>query len=98
VLLLPIANCDEDDNIYVESNMGDNSSTDGSGVEDEVEFTPVLSRKKRMEKRKKKASGKKSNQGVPLCGMKSLKKVSTNHPLSDIVSVPRTHNKNVKYK
>jgi hypothetical protein len=98
VLLLPIVDGDEVDNVCVETNTGDNSYTDGSGVEDEVEFTPVLSRKKRMEIRKKKASGKKSNQGVPLCGTKSLKKVCTNHPLSDIVSGPRTRNKNVKYK
>jgi hypothetical protein len=40
-----------------------------------------------MEIRKKKSSGKKSNQGVPLCGKKSFKKVSTNHPLCDIVSI-----------
>jgi hypothetical protein len=98
VLLLPIVDGDEVDNICVETNLGDNSSTDGSRVEDETEFTPVLSRKKRMEIRKEKASGKKSNQGVPLFGTKSLKKVSTIHPLCDIVSGPRTRNKNVKYK
>jgi hypothetical protein len=51
-----------------------------------------------MELRKKKSSGKKSNQGVPLSGTKSLKKVSTNHPLCDIVSGPRLHSRNVKYK
>jgi hypothetical protein len=95
---LPIVDGDEVDNVCMETNMGDNSFTNGSGVEDEVEFTPFLSRKKRMEIRKKKESGKKSNQGVPLCGTKSLKKVSTNHPLCDIVSGPRTRNKNIKYK
>jgi hypothetical protein len=82
---LPIVDCD--DNNCVDSNIGENSSNNGSGKKDEDEFTPVLSRT---------GSGKKSNQWVPLCGTKSLKKVCTNHPLCDIVS--RTHNKNVKYK
>jgi hypothetical protein len=96
VLILPLVDCV--DNNCEDTNIGESSSHDGSGKEDEDEFTHVLSRKKRMEKRKKKASGKKSNQGVPLCGTKSLKKVSANHPVSDIVSGPRLHNKNVKYK
>jgi hypothetical protein len=47
--------------------------------EDEVEFTPVVSRKNKKSL-KKNSSGAKSNQGVPLCGTKSLKKVNTDHP------------------
>jgi hypothetical protein len=64
------------------------------GVEMTMTFTPVISRKKRIEIRQKKYSGKKLNQGVPLSGTKSLKKVNTNHPLSNIVSGPRLRSKN----
>jgi hypothetical protein len=42
VLLLPIVDCD--DNNCVDSNIGENSSNNGSGKKDEDEFTPVLSR------------------------------------------------------
>jgi hypothetical protein len=60
------------------------------------EFTPVVSR--RTKKNLKKLSGgKKSNQGVPLCGTKSLRKGSNNHPLCDIITGPRLRSHTTKY-
>jgi hypothetical protein len=43
------------------------------------------------------SGGKKSNQGVPLCGTKSLRKGSNNHPLSDIITGPRLRSHKTKY-
>jgi hypothetical protein len=75
--------------------IGSPLSVDDSG-EDEVEFTPVISRRNKKSLKKKISSGAKTNQGVPLCGTKSLKKVNTNHPLCDIVVGPRLHNKKLQ--
>jgi hypothetical protein len=59
------------------------------------EFTPVVSRKTKK-KLKKLSGGKKSNQGVPLCGTKSLRKGSNNHPLCDIITGPRLRSHTAK--
>jgi hypothetical protein len=97
VVIMQYSECDNN-NKCEDTKSGENSSHDESGSGDDDDFTPIMSRKKRMEIREKKSSGKKSNQGVPLGGTKSLKKVSTNHPLCDIVSGPRLRSKNVKDK
>jgi hypothetical protein len=60
-----------------------------SGAEDNFdEFTPVVSRKTKKNL-KKLSGGKKSNQGVPLCGTKSIRKGSNKHHLSGIITGPR---------
>jgi hypothetical protein len=60
------------------------------------EFTPVVSRRTKKNL-KKMSGGKKSNQGVPLCGTKSLRKGSNNHPLCDIITGPRLRSHTTKY-
>jgi hypothetical protein len=68
-----------------------------SGAEDDFdEFTPLVSRKTKKNL-KKLSGGKKSNQGVPLYGTKSLQKGSDNHPLSDIITGPRLRSHKTKY-
>jgi hypothetical protein len=67
------------------------------GKEDNLEeFTPVVSRRSKKNL-KKLSGGKKSNQGVSLCGTKSLRKGSNNHPLCDIITGPRLRSHNTKY-
>jgi hypothetical protein len=66
------------------------------GVDDNFdEFTPIVSRKTKK-KLKKLSGGKKSNQGVPLCGTKSLRKGSNNHLLCDIITGPRLRSHTTK--
>jgi hypothetical protein len=69
-----------------------------SNIEAEFDdFTPVVSRKSKKNMRKN-SGGKKTNQGVPLSGTKSLRRASNNHPLCDIITSPRLRSHTVKNK
>jgi hypothetical protein len=61
------------------------------------DFTPVVSRKSKKNLRKN-SGGKKTNQGVPLSGTKSLRRASNNHPLSDIITGPRLQSHSIRNK
>jgi hypothetical protein len=61
------------------------------------DFTPVVSRKSKKNLRKN-SGGKKTNQGVPLSGTKSLCRASNNHPLSDIIAGPRLRSHSIRNK
>jgi hypothetical protein len=83
--------------VGIENVISGEEDNDLFGTEDNLdEFTPVVSRK--IKKNLKKLSGgKKSNQGAPLCGTKSLRKGSNNHPLCDIITSPRLRSHKSKY-
>jgi hypothetical protein len=69
-----------------------------SDIEAEFDdFTPVVSRKNKKNLRKK-FDGKKTNQGVPLSGTKSLRRASNNHPLSDIITGLRLRSHSIRNK
>jgi hypothetical protein len=61
------------------------------------DFTPVVSRKSKKNLRKN-SGGKKTNQGVPLSGTKSLRRASNNHPLSDIITGPMLQSHSIRNK
>jgi hypothetical protein len=83
--------------VEIENENSGEEDNDLFGTEDNLdEFTPVVSRKTKKNL-KKLSGGKKSNQGVPLCGTKSLRKGSNNHLLSDIITGPRLRSHKTKY-
>ena len=64
---------------------GEESNVQSEKEIDELEFTPVVSKRNLKIQRRNSNERKKRTQGVPLSGTFSLRKTQINHPLCDII-------------